>query len=119
MIACANLRLQPKKCLFIPTALPFSETLVKDLTAWLHRYVPKWSQVRIASAGKYQGFFVGQGASDYQWLAPLARYSKRAATVAQVEAGPLLSIYKYNSAVAPVLGYVAQTYSPTCGDSEH
>lgn len=55
----------------------------------------EWGALRIGDFGKYLGVFVGPGAVEHSWRAPLAKWQARAAELARhgVPATVLQSLY--------------------------
>ena len=108
----SGLSLQPKKTIFIPTTIPFTQDVATFLREWLSQELPAWAQVEIAECGKYLGIFVGPGAAKFQWDLPLAKFQQRATQISTTAGGPMVSTYHYNRAAVPILGYVGQLVPP-------
>jgi hypothetical protein len=109
--ACANLQLQPTKCVLVPGAVACSAEVVAAVGAWLCRWIPDWKHFSVASHALYLGAMVGPAAGAHQWTAAMSKWKGRVAKF--VSAGAAIistTAYIYNSRGLPVLAYLAQLF---------
>ena len=104
----AGLRLKPDKCVLVPTGAPFSTELEASMRAWLIDHVPGWSGFKIASAGKYLGFYLGPNAKEFQWKDVTAKWKGRCNLIGRTHAAASISVAHYNTRCVPLLMYKMQ-----------
>ena len=72
----------------VPNSIAFTDELAIAITAWLQNNVPSWVDCLATSCCKYLGLLIGPTSNTYQWVAPLLKYTKRAALIGKADAGP-------------------------------
>jgi len=108
----ANLRLNPKKCVFIILGAPLTAENEQKLRNFLRDNVPGWEGVIVASCGKYLGFMVGPAAGAAMWGAAVGKWSTRALAIAAGKLAPSLGASVYNQRALTTMGYIAQLAPP-------
>ena len=109
----ANLRLKPRKCNVVPTAVNYSPHAVELYRNWLAANTPAWYGFHVDPEGKYLGFMLGPAANDSSWTNPLHKWIKQAKTIGAAQLPGSVGTHLYNSRAVPVLGYVAQLIFPS------
>ena len=77
------------------------------------RRFPNLSHLEVAEAAKYLGFWVGPGAGDTTWIAPLRKFMKRAADCRALGGGTCIAINAINTYAYSVLSFTCQLRDPT------
>ena len=104
----ANLTVKPSKCVRIPcwsTCTPHVIEMVRD---WLAKHIPDWVHFKIASRGKYLGFWLGTETARVQWLSAHSKWAERTRGIGCSIAPPAAAAHLYNSLAVPCLEYVGQ-----------
>ena len=105
------MKLKSKKGVIImlgrPPGNPHPKLVLLD---YLASSCPKWSQMAIAAAAKYLGFFLGPGAGPLMWKLAYRKYVYRTKKIASAKLPPAVSIDLYNTYAVPVLMYIAQVF---------
>ena len=100
------------KCVIIPIAEAFSQSLVDRISSWLSTHLPTWTAVRISGHGTLLGIVVGPAAGLRSWDKPLIKMKRRIADVAATSAPPSVAVAEYNTRVMPCASYVSQFLPP-------
>ena len=104
----SGLSLKPSKCVLILTSVVCSERNILAVRNWLQNNSPDWKNMKIASQGKYLGFFVGPESGTHNWSSPLSKYKQRAREIYVAALPAAFSASEYNSKCLPTLLYVSQ-----------
>jgi hypothetical protein len=107
--AASGLSLNVGKTIFIPLWHVASYAQIRQMIIELW---PQWSQILVASCGKYLGFLLGPGGRDIMWKKVIAKTDRRVKDWCQLHAGMLFSILAHNHHVMPVCTYIAQLVPP-------
>ena len=108
----SGLSLKPSKCVLILTSVVCSETNILAVRSWLQTNIPDWKNLKIASTGKYLGFFIGPNSGSNNWSMPLSKYKQRAREIHVAAFPAAFSASEYNSKCLPTLLYVSQLCPP-------
>ena len=101
----SNLKLSISKCVMVPLWPSFNQASVFRLVL---EHVPTWNKFLIRERGKYLGFWIGPGAGDHSWDAPLAKYTERCHYIASFGVGLWFTVHLYKVFALSVLSFVAQ-----------
>ena len=104
-----NLRVNVKKTIIVP----LWACAVARVRAMIGRRFPHLSHLEVAETAKYLGFWVGPGAGDTTWIAPLRKFLGRAADCRNLGGGTCVAINAINTYAYSVLGFTCQLRDPT------
>ena len=68
---------------------------------------PNWTDIHIDTKGKYLGFFIGPGAGEDSWNAPLRKFEERLVASQNNTCGLLWNSIYYNTFMVSTLEFVA------------
>jgi hypothetical protein len=114
--AASGLFLNVGKTIFIPLWHVASYAQIRRTITELW---PQWSQILLASCGKYLGFLLGPGGRELMWNKVIAKTERRVKDWCQLHSGMFFSILAHNHHIVPVCTYIAQLVPPNEAVTKH
>ena len=91
---------------------PLSDSLRRELAAWLETHLPVWAGFKLAEFGKYLGFYLGPGASEQNWSTVAEKATYRAFEIHSTTMPAQFALRAFNRTVATLAIYISQFLAP-------
>lgn len=102
----AGVRLKPEKCVVVLVGSKRDEEAEAEAREVLRTISTAWADFRVTDHGKYLGYFVGPGAGEASWEAPLEKWEARTREIASRGAPAEAAGALYRQRAVSVLTYV-------------
>ena len=108
----SGVTLKPRKCVLVLTSVLCSEENIQRVRTWLKANIPQWASMQIARTGKYLGVYLGPGAQELQWVAPIKKFQERVDVIWGAHSPAFEAALDYNSKAVSVSTFVSQFCPP-------
>ena len=106
----ANLRLNPAKCIIVPTNFKNFDDFALNAKKWLREHISDWEGFQILPAASYLGPCIGPSAGSHMWDKPIAKYWGRVIKISSLGLSAYYAILAYNTYAVTCLEYLCQVF---------